>query len=415
MSRLTLLSRPKFKRLVARLDLPRPYVRGLLDTLWDTAHEVGNPVIGTPADVEAAAEWPGEAGLLFAALSELRFLDPVTDVTDETDVTDRNVTPSRWELHDYFDHAPKYAERRRERESERKQLKSCDGCDGEFRSSDPRAKYCSGACRTKAWRDRRGEPVTDVTDGDGARRNVTFCDTTPNSQLPTPNTHTERDITRPSGAPGVTDGARAEAPSPPVEPLPEWLAKTKVPKEVERRILGRAIVLVIEAVTGRKPELARCKTEAQPILSLWRALGHPPLGEFLQDAKKIARAARECGDPLFARDVRAEGWEGGVDRSRSVSTLMVQKKWAERLDIAKAWYRKVWIHEEMDKPHSPVRHGISHLDGRRKWCSRTGDFVPNEEWTPLEPEESQALLRAQVQSAQQQDAGQSPAGAEAVQ
>lgn len=36
-----------------------------------------------------------------------------------------------------------------------------------------------------------------------------------------------------------------------------------------------------------------------------------------------------------------------------------------------------------DDPHSPSRHGIKHVDGRR-WCSRAGAWVTADEWRPLE-------------------------------
>jgi hypothetical protein len=168
------------------LNLPRPYVRGLLETLWESAHETGDPVIGAVEDVEAAAEWTGEPGVLAEALIRLRFLDAVeTDATDATDGDGHPSHPSQWELHDYFDHAPDYAKDRGQREQERRKAKKCDGCETDFRSSDPRAKYCSSACRKKAWRDRKSDGETDATDRDGSRRNGTESDGTP-APAPTP-------------------------------------------------------------------------------------------------------------------------------------------------------------------------------------------------------------------------------------
>ena len=192
MAKSTLFSRPKFKRLCARLGLPRPYVRGLLDTLWDTAHEVGDPAVGTLEDVEAAAEWPGTEGEFANALVDLRFLDPAE--TEGTDVTDRDGSPShpsRWELHDYFDHAPEYATQRGQRENARRISRVCEGCGNEFRSSDPRRKHCSTPCRKRVWRRQCGAtertaekaPGRIGTDRDGCRRIGTDVDGTP---LPRP-------------------------------------------------------------------------------------------------------------------------------------------------------------------------------------------------------------------------------------
>lgn len=106
MARLTLDRNVKFKVLVKRLALPRPYVRGLLETLWDVAHECGNPIIGDADDIEVAAEWPGERGLLLAALRDGRWIDELED--------------GRFEIHDYWDHAPAYVKDRRRKEMERK-------------------------------------------------------------------------------------------------------------------------------------------------------------------------------------------------------------------------------------------------------------------------------------------------------
>ena len=105
MARQTLDRAVKFKRLVLELDMPRPYVRGLLETLWDVAHECGDPVIGDDEDVEAAAEWPGTAGEFVSALAKLEWIDQLDD--------------GSWEIHDYWDHAPDYVRKRRQRELER--------------------------------------------------------------------------------------------------------------------------------------------------------------------------------------------------------------------------------------------------------------------------------------------------------
>ncbi len=105
MARPTLETSAKFRLLVRKLGIPKPYVRGLLETLWDVANASGNPVIGSTAEVEAAAEWPGEDGVLFTALRDGRWIDETPD--------------GRWQIHDYFDHAPGYVQRRATREAER--------------------------------------------------------------------------------------------------------------------------------------------------------------------------------------------------------------------------------------------------------------------------------------------------------
>lgn len=106
MARPSLERNVKFKALVRALGIPKPYVRGILETLWDVANECGNPVLGKEPDVEYAAEWPGEPGVLFEALRSCRLID--------------EVSKGVWIIHDYWDHAPRYVKNRKYMEEKRK-------------------------------------------------------------------------------------------------------------------------------------------------------------------------------------------------------------------------------------------------------------------------------------------------------
>jgi hypothetical protein len=145
------MNNAKFKLLCRALGQPRFYVRGLLEVMWDVAHECGNPVLGSPDAVEAAAEWPGEPGVFFAALRDGKWIDQRDD--------------GQWEIHHYWHHAPDYARDRAGREAERWKEKLCEGCGGIFHSNDKRAKHCSDRCRVQKCRARQNE-----TDGNASRQ-----------------------------------------------------------------------------------------------------------------------------------------------------------------------------------------------------------------------------------------------------
>jgi hypothetical protein len=152
------------------------------------------------------------------------------------------------------------------------------------------------------------------------------------------------------------------------------------------------VARVAEAVLGR-PFIPKCgKTVGKEVLALWTSLGKPAPGDLASEMELIAEAAKDCPYPLFANDVRWEGRSDGVDRSRSVATLCVQRRFDERLAEAKRW-------TEAGKPTGrngtrivlqtdpcPWREGMpswfrpdhrdnerdksEKLDGRRDWCRK---------------------------------------------
>lgn len=121
--------------------------------------------------------------------------------------------------------------------------------------------------------------------------------------------------------------------------LPEWIRRRQVPPSVTRSEVVAAVVRCIGSITERPVDVNRCKGDADEVLKLWRGLSHPPLKEFVSEVALVASAARVCPDGLFAHDIRSEGREG-KDRSRSVATLCVLRRWNERLDTARAWKEK---------------------------------------------------------------------------
>jgi hypothetical protein len=142
-------------------------------------------------------------------------------------------------------------------------------------------------------------------------------------------------------------------PPPRLPPLPEWGAKLRLPSHIDRRALVGAVLRTVARVvlrplppewdggydyiremTGRTiaPE---AKTDSASVLALWRALGMPDPVQFEADAARVAWGFHNSTHPIYARNVRAEGWKGGIDRSRSVATFCVQEHWEERLSAVK--------------------------------------------------------------------------------
>ena len=107
---------------------------------------------------------------------------------------------------------------------------------------------------------------------------------------------------------------------------------------ITRRELYQALAGCLEVV--RQTLVVPTRTSVAPVLALMRAVGvtdRDSLSVFLGDWMLVARAARECPHGLFSRDLRAEDWPEGFDRSRSVATLAVQMRWDDRLVAAKEW------------------------------------------------------------------------------
>lgn len=124
---------------------------------------------------------------------------------------------------------------------------------------------------------------------------------------------------------------------PPQPPLPPWVPDAKACRPHDRDAVAGMVLRCIEAITQATVNPARSGTAAGPVLALWRKLGKPPPVDLEADVALVARWARKSPDRLAARDIRAEGWDGGVDRSSVVKTLCVQESWDARLAAAKAW------------------------------------------------------------------------------
>lgn len=143
---------PKFRRLVAALaafGITEAHVLGLVEMMWEVCYENGEAFLGDSVDVELAAGWVGEAGVLCKALAECGGKTRKGLIEE--------VGPGIWAVHDLFDHAPKYVEGRQKRVQERAKDKVCIRCGDPFRSSDARSRFCGETCRKADYRDRQKE------------------------------------------------------------------------------------------------------------------------------------------------------------------------------------------------------------------------------------------------------------------
>ena len=119
MARPGLLRNRKFARLATALETlcgcgGELAAMGSLELLWAVAYENGDERIGDTLDVENAARWRGQPGMLTRALYEAG--GETSGFIEETPGQ-----PGRYQIHDFWTHAPDYVRRRREREDARVQ------------------------------------------------------------------------------------------------------------------------------------------------------------------------------------------------------------------------------------------------------------------------------------------------------
>lgn len=131
---------------------------------------------------------------------------------------------------------------------------------------------------------------------------------------------------------------------------PGWAVKARRPGGVTASALSDAVCSILHDVTGSEINPARAGTGAKEVLKVWRALEYPDLDSLVMDFRALSEAARSCPDPLFARDIRAEGWADGRDRSRDISTLCVLRKWEDRQRVARLWKQQAARRDEVVEP-----------------------------------------------------------------
>jgi len=124
MARIGLTMDRKFRRLARALDdvqvgFGEILARGALELLWDAAYEAADDYIGDRVDVETAAHWRGRDGVLLAALLGAGGEGLAGFIDEGGDDSWPEGRPGTYRVHDLWDHAPEFVERRAKREAER--------------------------------------------------------------------------------------------------------------------------------------------------------------------------------------------------------------------------------------------------------------------------------------------------------
>lgn len=153
MARIGLTLDRKFRRLARALDdvqvgFGEILARGALELLWDAAYEAADDFVGDVVDVEAAAHWRGKDGVLCAAMEGAGGDGIAGFIEVGGSEWWPEGKPGTYRIHDLWDHAPDFVERRARRETEREakgetlsDLRSAAGKKG-------RAKQLTGKCPT---------------------------------------------------------------------------------------------------------------------------------------------------------------------------------------------------------------------------------------------------------------------------
>jgi hypothetical protein len=382
MPRPTLFAHRKLLRL-ARAVGGKPAAIGHLELLWNASYGSGTPVIGDADDVEAVAEWVGEPGFLVTAL-----LTAGGTGEDDHGFVDRVDGNGKFEIHDFWDHAPDYVAKRRDRELAR--------CQAGKTLSDVRREAAGtrwdgskpGAKVGKA--DANDNSVAAVCMQPESKRGASGGSPSPS---PSPSPSQEKKTVCVPGKPATDSPDPVQALLSPADPqedrkdeIAKWAIKAKGrPKSVTPRHLEAVVVRCLREIRQAQVIPEKCATAAAQVIGLWSAVGHPDVDEFADELVLVARAAQMSRELLFARDIRAENWPEGVDRTHNVDTICRRDKWDSRLQAAKRWA----------EASGRIGAGGVAYAKRQRWM----EAWKHGSWMPVEGDEPQTLHRAYLRCA----------------
>lgn len=106
-------SNRKFKRLLAILRIPEAHALGHMQMIWESCYDKADPALGDSLDVELAAGWVGEPGVLTEALASCGGDGPglIEAVGEDGQFT----------VHDFWHHAPRYVQERAKKNAAREE------------------------------------------------------------------------------------------------------------------------------------------------------------------------------------------------------------------------------------------------------------------------------------------------------
>lgn len=198
--------------------------------------------------------------------------------------------------------------------------------------------------RTATGHPNQGETPTSREQSDNNRTPIgqrpdASCARDQEEEEETVDRRSDREREAPASGPAPTPTQQLEllpvVPDP--DPLPAWTPAARECGGHDRRAVAGMCLDVVSAIRGEAAKPDRCATDARVVLGLWRVLGHPPPAEMAADLGAVIEWAQRAPDPLAARDIRAEGWADGTDRSRSLDTICRRNQWGDRLAAARRW------------------------------------------------------------------------------
>lgn len=103
----------KFRRLVFLLRIPEAHALGHMQMIWEACYDKADSDLGASLDVELAAGWVGDPGVLTAALVACGGDGPgLIELGDD----------GRFFVHDFWHHAPRYVQERAKKNAAREEV-----------------------------------------------------------------------------------------------------------------------------------------------------------------------------------------------------------------------------------------------------------------------------------------------------